>query len=64
MYELYLMGYLQSPDFKNIEQELQENFGEKHMRGEWFNIGKNEVIEMVKELGYLDIFTEVDQKDN
>jgi site-specific recombinase XerD len=63
MYELYLMGYLQSPDFKNMEQEIQSKLGKKHMRGEWFNVKKKEVIEVIKELGYIDTFTEVNQKD-
>lgn len=27
MYELYLMGYLQSPDFKDMEQEIQSKLG-------------------------------------
>ena len=33
------------------------------MRGEWFNVKKKEVIEVIKELGYIDTFTEVSQKD-
>ena len=33
------------------------------MRGEWFNVGKDDVIEVIKELVYIDIFTEVNQKD-
>ena len=33
------------------------------MRGDWFNVDKDDVIEVIKELGYIDIFTEVNQKD-
>ena len=33
-----------------------------HMRGEWFNVSKDEVIETIKELGYFDIFTEIGKK--
>ena len=62
MYELYLMGYLQSPDFNNMEKEIQSKLGKKHMRGEWFNVGKDDVIELINELGYSEIFTLVDQK--
>jgi len=63
MYELYLMGYLQSPDYKNIEHEIQSKLGSKNMRGEWFNVGEKEVIEVLKELGYMNIFTEVNKKN-
>jgi len=62
MYELYLIGYLQSPNFKNIEQDFQSKFRKKHMRGEWFNVSKDEVIGTIKELGYFDIFTEIGKK--
>ena len=57
-----MVGYLQSPNDKNIEQEIQSKLGNKHMRGEWFNIGKIELVEMIKQLGYFDIYNELNLK--
>ena len=56
MYDLEILGHIESNKFKNIESVFHENFKKKHMRGEWFNLNKKEVFDMIKKLDYYKLF--------
>ncbi len=56
MYDLEMLGYIESNKFKNIESDFHTNFRKKHMRGEWFNLNKKEVFDMMNKLDYNKFF--------
>lgn len=45
---IILIGYIYSDDYKNIEKELHSFFEKKRISGEWFNISRIEINEVLK----------------
>lgn len=46
---LYLIGYIYSSDFKEIEKEAHIYFNKKRLQGEWFNIKSKEAQSYITE---------------
>jgi len=47
-YELKLMGWIESNNDKELEDELHEKYAKKHTHLEWFNLGVSDVLEELK----------------
>jgi len=45
---IILIGYIYSDDYKNIEKEMHSFFEKKRISGEWFNISRIEINEVLK----------------
>lgn len=45
---IILIGYIYSPDYKNIEKELHSFFEKRRISGEWFKISRSEINEVLK----------------
>lgn len=49
--ELFVLGYIYSGDDRALEKEFHRRFADRRGRGEWFNIGADELLPDLKAAG-------------
>jgi len=48
--KIYLNFYIECSDVRDKEKVIHDRFGEKHIRGEWFDVRPCDIIDAMHEL--------------